>query len=105
MYIPPDGGGTNAALENKLLASLRHDPAIDQITLTTAAEVDVNGRSVRTAAFSPARGPAQVVHGRAVVVGRVVQLGHLTAAALPGRGPGGARPASTCRSSRWHSRR
>jgi ABC-type lipoprotein release transport system permease subunit len=80
VYIPPDGGGTNAALENKLLASLRHDPAIDQITLSTAAEIDVNGRSVRTAAFSRARGSAllSAVDGQLPQGDRDIALGAAT---------------------------
>jgi ABC-type lipoprotein release transport system permease subunit len=80
VYIPPDGGGINAAFENKLLASLRHDRAIDRITLADAADIDVNGRSVRTAAFSPARGPAllSAVDGRLPQGDRDIALGAAT---------------------------
>ncbi len=80
LYIPPDGGGINGALENSLLASLRRDRAIDRITLADAAEIDVNGRSVRTAAFSPARGPAllSAVDGRLPQGDRDIALGAAT---------------------------
>ena len=80
LYIPTDAGGTNAALENKLLSSLRRDRAIDRITLAAGAEIDVNGRSVRTAAFSPARGPAllSAVDGRLPQGDRDIALGAAT---------------------------
>ena len=84
VYIPTDAGGTSDAPIRALMASLRRDPAIDQITQATAAEIDVNGHNVRAAAFHPYRGPAllSMVDGRRPRGDRDIALGAATLRSL-----------------------
>jgi ABC-type lipoprotein release transport system permease subunit len=60
------GGQTEAHAIRPLLASLRQDRAINQITLATTANISVNGHPVRAAAMTAARGPVllSVVDGK-----------------------------------------
>ncbi len=60
-----------------LLDSLRSDRAIEQITMASEAQIEVNGRHVRTFALTPVRGPALVlaVQGRLPSGDREIMLG------------------------------
>ncbi len=75
-----EGIGNGAAITRTLLPSLRRDPAIRQITQTTVAEIDVNGRHVRAVAFTRVRGPALIstVDGRQPRGDREIMLGAAT---------------------------
>jgi len=58
-YFGSDGEpGSQALVTGPLLESLRHDSAIERITLGAFVEVNVNGRHVRTVAMTPVRGTA-----------------------------------------------
>ncbi len=75
-----EGIGNGAAITRTLLPSMRRDPAIRQITQTTVAEIDVNGRHVRAVAFTRVRGPALIstVDGRQPRGDREIMLGAAT---------------------------
>ena len=72
--------GSQARVTGPLLASLRRDPAIRQITLGAFVEVNVNGRHVRTVVMTPVRGPAllSAVDGRLPRGDRDIMLGVAT---------------------------
>ena len=82
-----------------LLASLRRDQALKQVTLAAEVQVDVNGQHVRSLAVTAVRGPALVsaVDGRRPRGDREIMLGaatmRATGARLGGTVPGdGLRP-------------
>jgi hypothetical protein len=80
-YFASDGTpGSQAAVDGPLLASLRKDPAIAQLTLGTFTEINVNGSHVRAIALTPLRGPALVsaVDGREPAGDRDIMLGVAT---------------------------
>jgi hypothetical protein len=74
------GAGTGSVVTGALLSGLRRDQLIDQITLATVAEIDVNGRHVRSVAVSAVRGPAllSAVDGRLPRGDRDIMLGAAT---------------------------
>ena len=81
VYFASDAGpGSQSVVTGPLLDSLRKDHAIDQITLASEAQIDVNGRHVRTFALTPVRGPALVsaVQGRLPSGDREIMLGAAT---------------------------
>ena len=82
------GTGSGAVLTGALLTSLRRDPAITRITLVTTAEIEANGRHVRSLAMNAVRGPALIsaVDGRLPRGDRDIMLGAATMRAI------GARP-------------
>jgi len=84
------GTESGSVLTGSLLTSLRQDPAIQQITLVTVAEIDVNGRHVRTLAATAIRGPAliSVVDGRLPRGDRDILVGAATMRSIGAR-PGG----------------
>ena len=88
-----EGLGSGDVLTGTLLASLRRDPAIDQITLATVAEINVNGRHVRALAVSAVRGPALVsaVDGRLPRGDQELVLGAATMRGIGARPGGGVR--------------
>ena len=87
------GTGSGAVLTGALLTSLRRDPAITRITLVTTAEIEANGRHVRSLAMNAVRGPALIsaVDGRLPRGDRDIMLGAATMRAI------GARPGGTVR--------
>jgi hypothetical protein len=88
-----EGTGSGAVLTGALLTGLRRDPAITRITLVTTAEIEVNGRNVRSLAVNAVRGPALIsaVDGRLPRGDRDIMLGAATMRAI------GARPGGTVR--------
>ena len=81
VYFASDAGpGSQSVVTGPLLDSLRKDHAIDQITLASEAQIDVNGRHIRTFALTPVRGPALVsaVQGRLPSGDREIMLGAAT---------------------------
>jgi ABC-type lipoprotein release transport system permease subunit len=81
VYFASDAGpGSQSVVTGPLLDSLRKDHAIDQITMASEAQIDVNGRHVRTFALTPVRGPALVsaVQGRLPRGDREIMLGAAT---------------------------
>ncbi len=82
-----EGAGTGSALTGPVLASLRRDQAIEQITVVTVAEIDVNGHHVRSLAVTPVRGPALVstVDGRLPRGDRDIMLGAATTRSVGAR--------------------
>jgi FtsX-like permease family len=91
VYFATDGeAGSQAVVSGPLLQSLRHDSAIEQITLGTFVEVNVNGRHVRTVVMTPVRGPAllSALDGRLPRGDRDIMLGvatmHATGARVGG---------------------
>jgi ABC-type lipoprotein release transport system permease subunit len=72
--------GSQQTVTGPLLASLRHDHAIRQITLGAFVEVNVNGSHVRTIVMTPVRGPAllSAVDGRLPRGDRDIMLGVAT---------------------------
>jgi ABC-type lipoprotein release transport system permease subunit len=72
--------GSQQMVTGPLLASLRQDHAIRQITLGAFVEVNVNGQHVRTVVMTPVRGPAllSAVDGRLPRGDRDIMLGVAT---------------------------
>jgi hypothetical protein len=84
------GAGSGAVVTGPLLASLRRDPAVGQITLATAAEIDVNGQHARAVVAGAIRGPAliSVVDGRRPAGDREIMLGASTMRSVGARAGG-----------------
>ena len=79
--------GGQQAVTGPLLASLRRDPAIEQVTLGAYVEVNVNGKHVLTVAMTPVRGPAllSALDGRVPRGDRDIMLGVATMRATGAR--------------------
>jgi hypothetical protein len=81
VYFASDAGArSQSVVSGPLLASLRRDHAISQVTLATEAQIDINGSHVRILAVTPVRGPALVsaVDGRLPSGDREIILGAAT---------------------------
>ena len=81
VYFSPSGNSGDIALVNgPLLDSLRRDDAMEQITLATVVEIEINGHQVQAFAVQPVRGPAllSVVDGRLPSGDREIMLGPAT---------------------------
>jgi hypothetical protein len=85
-----EGTGSGAAVTGPVLASLRHDRAIERITVASIADIDVNGQQVRSLAVTAVRGPAliSVVDGRLPRSDHEIMLGAATMRSV-GAQPGG----------------
>jgi len=93
-YFGSDGEpGSQEQVNGPLLASLRRDPAIAQLTVGAFVEANVNGRHVRTVVMTPARGPAllSAVDGRLPAGDRDIMLGVSTMRAAGTRVGGAVR--------------
>ena len=78
VYFAPDGEAqSQSVVTGPLLAGLRRDRAIERITMASEAQIDINGRHVRTYALTPVRGPALIsaVQGRLPGGDREIMLG------------------------------
>jgi len=87
-YFAQDGtAGSQAVVTGPLLESLRKDRTIQRITLAALAEININGRHVRTVAMTPVRGPAllSAVDGRLPRRDRDIMLGVATMRATGAR--------------------
>ena len=79
-YFSNEGSGSGKAITGPVLASLRRDPAIEQISLATTSRITVNGRHVGVLAVAPVRGPVLIskVDGRLPAHDREIVLGAAT---------------------------
>jgi hypothetical protein len=77
--------GSGAALTGQLLPSLRHNPAIDKITIATTVEVDVDGQHVRAVALRAIRGAPLIARVDGQIPRRAGQIA-LGAATMRGIG-------------------
>jgi hypothetical protein len=81
VYFAPDGEAeSQSVITGPLLDGVRRDHAITQITMASEAQIDINGRHVRTYALTRFRGPALVsaVAGRPPSGNRDIMLGAST---------------------------
>jgi hypothetical protein len=87
-YFAPDGtSGAASVVTGPLLASLRRDHAIKQVTLAAEVQIDVNGQHVRALAVTAVRGTAllSTVDGRRPRGAREIMLGAATMRATGAR--------------------
>ncbi|MGI9005921.1 MAG: FtsX-like permease family protein [Streptosporangiaceae bacterium] len=87
-YFAPDGtSGSASVVTGPVLASLRRDPEIKQVTLAAAVQIDVNGQHVHALAVTAVRGTAllSTVDGRQPRGDREIMLGAATMRAAGAR--------------------
>jgi hypothetical protein len=109
-YFSSDGTpGSEAKVNGPVLKSLKHDHAIERITLGAFVEVNVNGTHVRTIAMTPVRGAAllSALDGRLPRGDRDIMLGVATMRATGARVGGTVRvtvadPGGTPHAARFH---